>query len=187
MQAPLKIGQAARMTGLTVKALRYYEAAGILARPPRSEGGYRLYGPEEIRRLMLIKQARAMGFTRDQARELVELVDAGCCPAVRPGIRALIEEKLRHLDERLQDLTTLRAALWELSQKLSAEMDPTACTPDTCVPAAGVPVAFFIEGVPKNPHFEMAQGGAGPTASSHGRSGAPPPRIGRRVVRRGNC
>lgn len=179
MQAPWKIGQAARLTGLSKKALHYYEAVGILPPPPRSEGGYRLYGPEEIRRLMLIKQARVLQLTRDQTRELVELVDAGCCPTVRPGIRALIEEKLRQLDDRLQDLTTLRGALWEFSQKLSAEVNSTACTPETCVPAAGVPVTFFIHGVPKNPHFEAAQGKGGSMASSHDRSGAPRPRSGR--------
>lgn len=162
MQARLKIGQAARMTGLTVRALRHYQVTGVLPPPPRSEGGYRLYGPEEIRRLTLIKQARAMGFTLEQTKEFIELVNAGCCPTVRPGMRALIEEKLRYLDERIHDLTSLRAALWEFKEKLSEVMDSTACTPDYCVPSAEVPLTLFIESTPKNTPLAALQGRARP-------------------------
>lgn len=178
MQGKLKIGQAARVTGLTVKAVRFYEAAGVLPPPQRTEGGYRLYGSEEIRRLMLIKQARGIGFTLEQTGEYVDLVGAGCCPTIRPGMKALIAENLRHLDERIHDLAALRAVLWELSQKLSTEVETTACTPDTCVPSAEVPVTFFIEGVPKNTHADKAQGRPR-RVNSHDRSAAPPPRSGR--------
>lgn len=179
MLAPLKIGQAARMTGLTIKALRYYEAVGILPPPPRNEGRYRVYGPAEIRHLTLIKQARAIGFTLEQTKEFVELADSGCCPTIRPGMQALIHEKLRQLDERIRDLAALRTALWEFQQKLSEKMDAASCAPDRCVPSVDVPVTFFVENVPRNTHLAAAKGESGRRANADGRSATPQPRSGR--------
>ena len=46
----LKIGELARQTGLSIKTIRYYESRGLLDQPPRTEAGYRLYGPEEVAR-----------------------------------------------------------------------------------------------------------------------------------------
>ena len=47
----LKIGELANQTVLSIKTIRYYESRGLLEQPPRTESGYRLYGPEEVARL----------------------------------------------------------------------------------------------------------------------------------------
>ena len=69
----LKIGELARHTGLSIKTIRYYESRGLLEQPPRTEGGYRLYGPEEVARLRFVQRAKLLGLTLEEIRELVEL------------------------------------------------------------------------------------------------------------------
>ncbi|MHB8577309.1 MAG: MerR family DNA-binding transcriptional regulator, partial [Dehalococcoidia bacterium] len=51
----LKIGEAARASGLSVPAVRFYESEALLGQAPRSEGGYRLYAPDDVRRLTFIR------------------------------------------------------------------------------------------------------------------------------------
>jgi DNA-binding transcriptional MerR regulator len=69
----LKIGELARQTGLSIKTIRYYESRGLLEQLPRTEGGYRLYGPEEIARLRFVQRAKLLGLTLEEIRELVDL------------------------------------------------------------------------------------------------------------------
>ena len=59
----LKIGELARQTGLSIKTIRYYESRGLLEQTPRTEGGYRLYGPEEVARLRFVQRAKLLGLT----------------------------------------------------------------------------------------------------------------------------
>src|SRR5215213_9669316 len=54
----LKIGDLARITSLSIKTIRYYESRGLLEQPPRTEGGYRVYGPEEVARLRFVQRAK---------------------------------------------------------------------------------------------------------------------------------
>lgn len=152
MSECVRIGQAARLTGLSIKAIRYYEAVGLLPPAPRGEGRYRLYGEDDIRRLHRLKRAKELGFTLREAGELLNLTDAGCCTTVRPGLRALLDEKMRQIDARIQDLRTLRASLAEYARILPAatEEDIASCKPDLCVPAIDVPITLFIDGVSEN-------------------------------------
>ena len=121
MNRYVRISRVASLTGFSIKAIRYYEAIGLL-RPQRSEGGYRLYGEEDIRRLYLLQRAKRLGFTLREAGELLNLADVGCCTTVRPGLRALINEKLRQIDVRIRDLQGLRSSLTAYADRLPAEM-----------------------------------------------------------------
>lgn len=164
MSMHMRIGQAARMTGLSVKAIRYYEAVGLLPPPLRSEGRYRLYGEEDTRRLHLLKRAKQLGFTLREAGELLNLAGLGCCMTVRPGLRVLLDEKLRQIDARIRDLQTLRASLADYARGLPAgtEQDTASCKPDLCVPAMDVPIPLFIDGVSENGLLTTSKGGAKP-------------------------
>ena len=64
----LKIGELARQTGLSIKTIRYYESRGLLEKPPRTESGYRLYGPEEVARLRFVQRAKLLGLTLEEIR-----------------------------------------------------------------------------------------------------------------------
>ena len=79
------IGALSRRTGCNVETIRYYERIGLLEKPARSASGYRLYGPRDVQHLHFIRQARALGFTIDEIRELLRLSEgnADACATAR--------------------------------------------------------------------------------------------------------
>ena len=73
----LAIGDVARQTQLKIPTIRFYEAEGLLAAPPRSPNGRRRYSQADIRRLAFIRQAREIGFDLSDVRSLLDLADHG--------------------------------------------------------------------------------------------------------------
>jgi len=66
-----QIGQLALLAATTPRAIRLYHSAGLLSEPPRSEGGYRLYGPADLATLIRIRRLRSLGFQVEQIRALL--------------------------------------------------------------------------------------------------------------------
>ncbi len=108
----LRIGQAARAAGVSVRALRFYERRGLVRPAGRTDAGYRLYGRGLARRVRLIKWAQGLGFSLG---EIGRLLDAG--HAGRPGesLRAHAARKAVELTHLIQELTSRRRALEELA------------------------------------------------------------------------
>jgi MerR family transcriptional regulator, mercuric resistance operon regulatory protein len=69
------IGALSERSGVNVETIRYYERVGLLQKPPRSTGGYRLYQMTDADRLCFIRRARDLGFSLDEIRHLLDLVD----------------------------------------------------------------------------------------------------------------
>ncbi len=72
----LTIGTLAQDTGCTVPTIRYYEEIGLLPRANRKAGGHRVYGQDDLRRLLLIRRCRDFGFPIEQVRALVTLTES---------------------------------------------------------------------------------------------------------------
>ena len=107
--ATLSPSELARLTGVSTDTLRHYERKGVLGIPARSQGGYRLYPPEAVGRVRLVRRALAIGFTlRDLAAALSERQRGG---APCRSVRALVAERLAELETRLRDLAELRDEL----------------------------------------------------------------------------
>jgi len=70
-------GLLAARTGCNIETIRYYERVGLLPPPPRSAGGHRLYGHDLVRRLNFVRRSRDLGFSIEEIRELLRLVDGG--------------------------------------------------------------------------------------------------------------
>ncbi len=105
-------GQLARAAGMNVETLRFYERKGLLPEPPRSSGGFRLYGEEDVKRLRFIGMAKQHGFTLREIKELLDLrVDSqtGC-----EDVRHIAEEKLAVIDRKLRELRQMKKALEHL-------------------------------------------------------------------------
>jgi MerR family transcriptional regulator, mercuric resistance operon regulatory protein len=141
----LRSGQVAAAAGVNLQTLRYYERRGLLAEPERSLGGHRLYPPDAVTVLRVIKAAQRLGFTLD---EVADLLDAGRHRHGRrrrpePGLRTRARSKLTEVEARIADLQviagTLRAALDAGCDDL------VACAANSCCP---IPFATIGHGVP---------------------------------------
>jgi MerR family transcriptional regulator, copper efflux regulator len=105
----LFIGDVAKHSGASRKALRLYEAAGILAPPQRTAAGYRVYGADALDLLAFIRQAQRLGFTLEEIKEIVSIQRSGRLPC--PHVHGLVLRKRADLDRRLADLSEMRKRL----------------------------------------------------------------------------
>jgi MerR family copper efflux transcriptional regulator len=111
MNATISIGVLAQQTGCTVPTIRYYEEVGLLPAVPRSETGRRLYREAAVKRLTFIRRCRDFGFSIDQVRELVALVDEPERPCVE--VRDIASGHLAEVRKKLLELQALEASLSE--------------------------------------------------------------------------
>ena len=106
----LRTGEVADRAGVNVQTLRYYERRGLLAAPDRSIGGHRLYPPDTVALLQVIKAAQRLGFTLD---EVAELIDAGRRRHPAPDLRQRAVDKIAEIDSRIAHLSGRPGAgLW---------------------------------------------------------------------------
>ncbi|MBI1986015.1 MAG: helix-turn-helix domain-containing protein [Rhodospirillales bacterium] len=71
------IGALSKRTGVNIETIRYYERIGMVPKPPRSEGGHRVYDQNHLKRLAFVRRTRELGFSLEEIRALLELVDGG--------------------------------------------------------------------------------------------------------------
>lgn len=109
MTPALSIGAVARQAGCSVPTIRYYEEIGLLAPAARTDAGQRSYGDAALRRLTFIRRCRDFGFSIDQVRELVGLVDEPDRPCVE--VRDIAAAHLGEVRRKLQELQALEASL----------------------------------------------------------------------------
>jgi len=140
MSRTLTIGQLAKLTGVSPKTIRYYEDAGVLPPPQRSESRYRLYWESDVRRLELIRRARVLDMTLHEVRELVEWASNETCNDFQDRFQEVVRRKLEEVDRRTADLQSLKDDLTHLAAHLAvnpkedahAEHAMLACSPETC-------------------------------------------------------
>ena len=118
------IGDLADRAGLSAKAIRFYEQAGLLPQPPRTSGGYRDYPPGAVDRLAFIRHAQAAGFTLADIRGVLAIRDSGQAPCQHVGV--LIGEHLAQVERRIAELTRTKDVLRDL-QRLAAATNPADC------------------------------------------------------------
>lgn len=120
------IGEVAEATGVSTKALRYYEAEGLLHEPARTSGGYRDYKSEVVDRVGFIKQAQAAGLTLRQIGQVLAIRDDGHSPCRHVG--ELVDQQLADVERRLADLRRTRTQLREVRGRLDG-LEPADCDP----------------------------------------------------------
>lgn len=121
----MKIGELATATQTQVETIRYYEREGLLPQAPRSEGNYRIYGPEHAERLGFIRHCRSLDMTLDEIRVLLRFKDS---PSEDCGdVNALLDEHIGHVAARIRELRQLERQLKALREQCVVVQDAGHC------------------------------------------------------------
>lgn len=104
----MRIGEVTERTELSFRTLRHYDEIGLVTPSARTDGGFRLYTESDVSRILLIRRMKPLGYSLDEMRELLDVVDA---LAAHPG-----DDQLR------ARLETIRAEAAERRAKLSRQV-----------------------------------------------------------------
>lgn len=99
----------AHRAGCNLETVRYYEKVGLLPEPPRTSSGYRNYDATHERRLRFVLRARELGFSLDEIRELLRLVDERNQPCGE--VRAVAAAHLGDVRAKIADLKRMERVL----------------------------------------------------------------------------
>ena len=116
----MNIGQLARLAGVPIDTVRYYERNGLLPLPARRASGYRNYQASDVERLRFVRRAKVLGFTLTEIRDLLELWELRGKDAAE--LKAAVSARLAEVDHRLDELARLRGGLHRLLDANSAEL-----------------------------------------------------------------
>jgi len=119
---PLKRAELASRSGCNIETIRYYEKTGMLPNPPRSPAGYRLYGDHHVARLRFILRARELGFSLEDIRGLLDLVDGGTQTCAE--VKARTERHLADIRTRISDLKRIERVLARTARQCSGPAVP---------------------------------------------------------------
>ena len=119
MRAPTEkvysIGQLADYANCKVETIRYYESICLMPEPPRTGGGHRFYTVASLKRLCFVRRSRELGFSIEQIRDLLRLIDE---PSHTCGeVKALTLAHDREVLRKIEDLKRLHGALIDLASR----------------------------------------------------------------------
>lgn len=114
----IAIGALSKHTGTNIETIRYYERVGLLPAPGRTAGGYRLYGPDHLKRLTFIRRARALGFSLAEVRRLLTLSDQRRRPCAE--VRLVAAAHLEDVKGKITDLRQMERVLKETVARCDA-------------------------------------------------------------------
>jgi MerR family mercuric resistance operon transcriptional regulator len=111
------IGEMSKLTGVNIETVRYYERISIMPKPDRTNGGNRQYNRDQLKRLSFIKRCRDLGFSLDEIRALLEMVDRHdfTCGEVH----GMTISHLTNVEKKLADLKRLKQSLKKMASECS--------------------------------------------------------------------
>ncbi|TCP93512.1 MerR family transcriptional regulator [Cricetibacter osteomyelitidis] len=121
----MNIAEIAKQTELSAKTIRFYEEKGLITPPDRAANGYRQYNQSHINELNLLHQARLVGFSLPEAKDLMELYRDPHRRSADVKKRTL--EKIAEIDRQIEKLKTMKQQLIELADQCPG--DESCCCP----------------------------------------------------------
>jgi|SRR5712692_4543747 len=105
----MQIGELAKQAGVNIQTVRFYERRRLLPAPERKASGYRIYSDQDLYRLRFIRQAKALGFSLDEIRQILAMRARGACPCGQ--VLSLAEQHLRDVGQRIRQLARFKSEL----------------------------------------------------------------------------
>ncbi|WP_392562980.1 Cd(II)/Pb(II)-responsive transcriptional regulator [Orbus sturtevantii] len=112
----MKIGELANAAGCTTETIRFYEKIGLLPEADRTQSNYRVYAKKHLERLVFIRNCRALEMSHDEIRTLITIMDGAPNQLEHQSAHSLLASHLQHIDQRIEELTSLRKQLVSLQQ-----------------------------------------------------------------------
>lgn len=122
MTAPVQIGEAARLAGVSAKMVRHYESLGLLGGVQRSDSGYRLYAQADVHRLRFIRRSRELGFSMTEIAELLSLW--GNQERTSASVKRIAQQHVDDLSRRIAAMQAMQRSLQQLLQCCSGDERP---------------------------------------------------------------
>ena len=118
----LSSGALARQAGVNVETIRYYENIELMPEPIRADNGYRVYGETGLKRLSFIRRCRELGFSLDEVRGLLGLVDGGDYTCAE--VRDLSVVRLGDVRQKIRDLRKMERTLKQMVSQCDGGLVP---------------------------------------------------------------
>ncbi|GGI55643.1 Cd(II)/Pb(II)-responsive transcriptional regulator [Oxalicibacterium solurbis] len=121
----MKISEFAKAAGCQAVTVRFYESKGLLGNPGRTPGNYRVYGEQDLERLLFIRNCRALGLAMQEIARLIELQDKP--DLLCDDVNQLIDDHLFDVERQMQALQTLQSQLAGLRRRCDAQRRSSEC------------------------------------------------------------
>ena len=142
----MNIGEAAALSGVPAKTIRYYEDVGLVRPAPRTGNGYRAYGDNDVHVLRFVQRARSLGFSVNECRQLLDLYRNP--QRTSAEVKALTMHRIAEIDRKMAELAGMRRALVQLAESCHGDDRPECpiienmaqrggATPPASVPSSG--------------------------------------------------
>lgn len=122
VNAEFSIGALSKESSVNIETIRYYEKIGVMPKPARSLGGYRLYTSDHLKRLTFIRRGRELGFSLDELRDLLRLVDGHDYTCAE--VQALTLDHVASIRQRIADLRRLERVMTTVASQCSGHKVP---------------------------------------------------------------
>ncbi|ARE85667.1 Mercuric resistance operon regulatory protein [Roseovarius sp. EC-HK134] len=123
----------ARATGCNLETIRYYEKIGIMPDPPRSVKGYRSYDDTHVKRLKFVMRSRDLGFSLEEVRGLLGLVDDRCRTCAE--VQMIAEDHLTDVRAKIADLKRIERVLSDTVARCTGDAAPECAVIDALLDA----------------------------------------------------
>jgi MerR family mercuric resistance operon transcriptional regulator len=120
--ALLTRGQIAAESGCHIETVRYYEQIGLMPLPRRGPGGWRLYDKDLLKRLSFLRRCRELGFTLQEIRGLLRLVDGRRITCSQ--VEAVTRDHARSIQRKVADLNRIKKVLDSMAARCSGGTVP---------------------------------------------------------------
>jgi len=117
----ITVTELANQSSATPHAVRYYTRMGLLNPVRHPDNGYRLYKPGDISTLTFIRQAKMLGYTLNEIREILHDAEEGDSPC--PRVREIIEKRIQETRTKLEELAVLQERMESALKKWSKMPD----------------------------------------------------------------